>query len=183
MISVAAHRYAEALADIVFTPGAGRKPEQALEQLAAFESAMDEFPELKHVMITPAVPSARKRAVVADLARPLGLSPLMRNFLFVLVDRHRIGEIAEVREALRQVMDERMGFVRADITSAQPLDEKQTADLEEELGRLTGKKIRANFTVDPTLIGGVSARVGSRRYDGSVRGQLENMRQKLAARS
>jgi F-type H+-transporting ATPase subunit delta len=183
MTSIAAIRYAEALADIVFIPGAGRNPQQAVEQLAAFEATMNEFAELKHVMITPAVSASRKRAVVADLAKPLALSPLIRNFLFVLIDHRRIGQISEMREALEQVLDERLGFVRADVTSAQPLNNTQTAEVEKELGRLTGRKVRARFSVDPALIGGVSARVGSRRYDGSVRGQLENLRQRLTARS
>jgi len=183
MTSVAATRYAAALADVVFAPGAQLKPEDAFVQLSAFETLLNQYSNLRHVLATPAVPSARKRAVVADLAKPLALSPLMRNFIFVLIDHHRIAQIAEVREAFGQAIDERMGFVRADVLSAQPLSKQQSEELENELSRVAGKRVWANFKVDAGLIGGVIARMGSRTYDGSVRGQLENMRLKLTARS
>lgn len=183
MRSAATSRYAEALADIVFSSAAELKPADAVTQLRAFEALLNEYANLRHVMITPAVPVARKRAVAGDLARQLGVSRVIRNFLFVLIDHHRLPEIAEIRETLEHVFDERMGFVRADVTSAQPLNRAQLDELEQELGKITGKQVRAHYEVDPALIGGVTARVGSRRYDGSVRGQLEHLRQKLTARA
>jgi len=183
MTSVSATRYAEALADVVFSPGAALKAEDAFRQLSAFEALLHQHSNLRHVLNTPAVPSARKRAVVDDLAKPLGLAPLMRNFVFVLIDHHRIAQIAEVREAFGHAIDQRMGFVRADVVSAQPLDKDQSEELEQELSRVAGKRVWANFKVDAELIGGVVARMGSRTYDGSVRGQLDKMRQKLTARS
>ena len=78
-------------------------------------------------------------------------------------------------------MDERLGFVRAELSSAVTLDERQKAGLADELSRLTGKKVRARFQVEPELIGGVIARIGSTVYDGSVRGQLDTLGHKLAA--
>ncbi len=181
MTSASATRYASALADIIFSPGAKLAPEDAYQQLSTVESLLNEHADLRHVMISPAVQLSRKRAVIADLAKPLGLAPLIRNFVFVLIDHGRIGQTAEIREALGQVLDERLGFVRADVASPQPLSKAQTAEVEKQLAELTGKHVRASFRVDPTLIGGVTARVGSRRYDGSVRGQLEALRQKLTA--
>jgi len=182
MTSASTRRYAEALADILFSPGSHVTPEQAFQQLSAIETLLRENENLRHVMITPAVPPARKRAVMADLAELLGLATLMRNFVFVLIDHHRIAQVAEIREALGAVLDERMGFVRADIVSAVPLTKTQSGELEKELSRITGKQVWAHFRTDPSLIGGVTARVASRTYDGSVRGQLEDMRQRLAAR-
>ena len=181
MTSASTRRYAEALADILFSPGTKLAPDEAFQQLTTVEAVLKDNDNLRHVMITPAVPPARKRAVIADLAEPLGLAPLMRNFVFVLIDHHRIAQVAEIREALGEVLDERMGVARADVVSAVPLTKAQSADLEKELGRLTGKQVWARYRTDPSLIGGVTARVASRTYDGSVRGQLENLRQRLAA--
>lgn len=183
MTSASTRRYAEALADILFTHGAQVTAEQAFQQLSTVESLWRDYSNLRHVMITPAVPPARKRAVIADLAKPLGLSPLIRNFVFVLIDHHRIAQIAEIREALGEILDERMGLVRAEVTSALPLSEAQSAQLEKELTRITGRQVWAQFKTDPALIGGIVAKVASRTYDGSVRGQLESMRQRLAARA
>ena len=183
MTSASTRRYAEALADILLGPGAQVTAEQAFQQLSAIESLLKENANLHHVMDTPAVPPARKRAVMADLGKILGLAPLMRNFVFVLIDHHRIAQVAEIREALGEVLDERMGFVRAEVVSALALSKTQAAELEKELSRITGRQVWAQFTTDPALIGGVTAKVASRTYDGSVRGQLANMRQRLAARA
>jgi F-type H+-transporting ATPase subunit delta len=80
-------------------------------------------------------------------------------------------------------MDERMGFLRADVSSAVGLDEQQAAALASELSRLGGKTARLRFSVDPTLLGGVVARIGSTLYDGSIRGQLQQMRRELTDRA
>ncbi len=77
-------------------------------------------------------------------------------------------------------LDERLGYVRADVSSAHSLSEMQRANLEAQLSRLAGKKAKLKFTTDPALLAGVMARVGSTVYDGSVRGQLERLRARLA---
>jgi F-type H+-transporting ATPase subunit delta len=98
----------------------------------------------------------------------------------VVIDHRRIHELPAILEAFDNLLDERLGFVRADVTSATPLDDPQRMELEAELSRLAGKKAKLTFTIDPALIGGVVARVGSVLYDGSVRGHLERLRVKLA---
>jgi F-type H+-transporting ATPase subunit delta len=85
-----------------------------------------------------------------------------------------------MREAFEIELDARLGFVRAEVSSAQQLDREQTAALEAGLTQLTGKQVRARFQVDPALIGGVVARIGSTVYDGSIRGQLDNLRRQIA---
>ena len=97
----------------------------------------------------------------------------------MLIDHRRIGIIGEIREAFEQQVDERLGFARAEVTSATPLDHRVGANLESELSRLTGKRMRLRFDVDPALIGGVVARIGSTVYDGSVRGELLQLGRKL----
>ena len=179
MISAVAARYAHALLYVALEPDARLKPEEVIAQLNSVEALMESNDDLRHVMQTPAVPSSRKRAVMAQLAGPLGLAPLLRNFVFVLIDHRRLAQLPQIREAFEEFLDQEMGLVRAAVTSAQPLDERQSRAIESELERLTGKRVKARYVVDPALVGGATARIGSTVYDGSVHGELQAMRRRL----
>ncbi len=181
MVSVAASRYASALADVAFDPRSGLDPRKVTGQLESIASLVSTSIELQRVLLSPAVPNSRKRAVIGKLAPELGLDPKIRNFIFVLIDHRRIGQIGEIQEAYQEILDERMGLIRAEVTSARDLTDEQRTELQAELGKLTGRQIRMEIAVDPALIGGLVARVGSTVYDGSVRGQLESLRQRLVA--
>jgi F-type H+-transporting ATPase subunit delta len=183
MASAIAHRYAHALVDIVMSPRSALKAEDAQAQLAAVEGLLQESPELRTALVTPAIQTSRKRAVMAILLERLGVSPLIRNFVYVIVDHRRIKVFEEIREAFESQLDERRGFVRADVTSAVPLNAALSAGLEGELSKLTGKRVRLRFDVDPSLVGGVVARIGSTVYDGSVRGELRELGRKLAGQA
>ncbi|MGI8744896.1 MAG: ATP synthase F1 subunit delta [Bryobacteraceae bacterium] len=180
MQSVVGSRYARALVDSVIAPGSGWKPDEVAAQLRAFEQLLADSPDLTAAMLTPAIPTSRKRAVVGKLADRLGFSRIVRNFLFVLLDHKRNAQLSEIRESFERQIDEQLGYVQADIASAEPLDQREIADLQAELTRLSGKQILPHFSVDPALLGGVVARVGSTVYDGSLRGQLEQMRRHFA---
>jgi F-type H+-transporting ATPase subunit delta len=180
MATAVANRYAHALVDIVMASGSALKPEDALTQLRAVEGLIQESPELRTALLTPAIQNSRKRAVMADLLARIGGSPLIRNFVYVAIDHRRIGIIGEIREAFELQLDERLGFVRAEVSSAAPLSEQMGAGLESELSKLTGKRMRLRFDVDPDLLGGVVARIGSTVYDGSVRGELRELGRQLA---
>jgi F-type H+-transporting ATPase subunit delta len=180
MASAVANRYARALADLVLAPGSPIKPEDAVAQLHAVEQMITESWELKNAMLTPAIQTSRKRAVMGRLLQEIHAAPMIRNFVFVVIDHRRIGIIADIREAFELQLDERLGFVRAEVASAASLDPPQQASIEAELARLTGKRMRLQFAVDSELLGGVTARIGSTVYDGSVRGQLQRMRRELA---
>jgi F-type H+-transporting ATPase subunit delta len=179
MISVVTARYARALADVVAADKAD--PALVVAQLREVEAILEGSAELKHALASPAVAPSRKRAVLARLIEPMKCSPQVRNFLFVISDHRRITALKSIIEAFEVLIDERLGFVRADVTSAQPLTGAQQAAMEARLSRLAGKKARLRFTTDPALVGGVMARVGSTVYDGSVRGQLERLRVKLGS--
>jgi len=179
MVSVVASRYAAALVDVVTAPGSTLQGAQAIEQINLVEDAVRQSPQLKAIFQNPAVSAARKRAVIGRIAVQLGLARQIRNFLFVAADRGRISRLSEIREAFEVLLDQRLGFIRADVTSAQPLGDAQRQKLEAQLARLSSKRIRPFYVVDPALVGGVIARVGSTVYDGSVRGQLESLRRKL----
>lgn len=180
--SAVATRYANALADVV-TTGAGAAAEATLGELQAFESVLRSSGELQNALISPAVPPSRKRAVVGRLADTLKLSRVTRNFLFVLIDHRRLASLADIVQSFETVADERLGFARADVTSAREIAEPQRKQLNAQLERLSGKRIRARYSVDDSLIGGVVARIGSTVYDGSVRGQLNNLGKRLSTES
>jgi F-type H+-transporting ATPase subunit delta len=180
-LTAVAARYAQALADVVTSPASPLPPAQALEELRWFDDALSESRSLREALATPAVPTNRKKAVVGSIAEKLGISPIIRNFLFVLVDHRRVGLLTSIIRTLDLVLEERMGFARAEISVPVELTETQRAALQVNLDRLTGKRIRPHFAIDPSLIGGVVARIGSTIYDGSVRGRLQSLEQRLSA--
>ncbi len=179
MASAVANRYARALVDLVLAPGSPLKPEEAVAQLRAVEQMVGESWELRNALLTPAIQTSRKRAVMGKLLEKIQASHLIRNFVYVVIDHRRSGMIGEIREAFELLVDERLGFVRAEVTSAASLDDQRRGNLEMELSRMTGKRMRLRFAVDAKLLGGAVARIGSRMYDGSVRGQLLRMRREL----
>ena len=183
MTTAAASRYARALVDVVTDPKLALKPEDAVAQLRAVDQMVSESAELRAAMITPAIQMSRKRAAMDKLMDALGTSRVLRNFMYVIIDHRRIALLSEIREAFETLMDERMGFARADVTSAVALDQQQATALASELSRLAGKTARPRFSVDPALLGGVVARIGSTLYDGSIRGQLQQMRRELTNRA
>jgi F-type H+-transporting ATPase subunit delta len=174
--------YAAALANAVFAPNAGLTPEDAIAQLRLAESLLTGSKQLEHALLSPAVSKARKKTVIEKLATEMGLHRLIHNFLLVVVTHRRTREIPAIRKSLEAAVDERLGWVPAEIASAKDLSDEQKQDIERSLGTKLGKLIRADYQVDPTLIGGIRARVASREYDATVKGKLENMRQRLAFR-
>lgn len=182
-LSAVAARYANALADIVTASGSPISPQMAVAELREFEGTLEASRELREALITPAVPNGRKKAVIGRIADRLGMSRVPRNFLFVLVDRRRIASLAEIVRRFEEVLDERLGYARAEVSTATQIGEAQRAALASQLEALTGKRIRARYEVDPALIGGAVARIGSTVYDGSVRGQLASLGRRLAGES
>jgi F-type H+-transporting ATPase subunit delta len=182
MAQAAATRYARALADAALDPKNRADARQVLNELGAFHRITQESADLKNILLSPAVQASKKRAVVARFADTLPLSRLVRNFLYVIIDHHRVGMLGEIHEAYESVLDERLGVVRADVKSAAPLDPQQQQVIARELSQVAGKQVRCTFDTDANLVGGVVARIGSTIYDGSVRAQLDSMRERLVAR-
>ena len=176
MPNALAFRYARALAGA----SAGVDPQSVMRDLEAFASLLAASQDLHIALQSPAVPPARKRAVVSRLAKSLQVSDVVRRFLMVLIDHRRPALLENIREAFEAVMDERLGVARVDVVSARELTPAQRAAIVAEVGRVTGKQARALFSVREDLIGGVVARVGSTVFDGSVRGQLDALKRRLA---
>jgi F-type H+-transporting ATPase subunit delta len=173
------NRYASALADVITGLTSNVKAEQAVEQLRSFEALLHGSQELRAALTSPAVPTARKKAVVTRLSDTLGLSRIVRNFVMLLIDHRRIAGLKDIVEAFEVQVDDRLGFTRALVTSAQPLNQRQEQELAAELSQIAERRVRIKFAVDPELIGGLVARIGSTAYDGSIRGQLEALGRRL----
>ena len=182
MPSMVSVRYARALVDTLLGQRAG-VPASAAESIAAeldaFQALLEENPELRILFSTPAISTSKKRMVLAELAPRLGLTPLTRNFLSVVIQNDRMNLLAEIAAAFRTVLDERLGVAVAEITTARPLDEAEKQALAGALRTRTGREVRMKYSLDPAVIGGAVARVGGTIYDGSVRGQLERLRADL----
>jgi len=179
MASAVANRYARALVDIVTVPGSPIRPEDAVAQVRAVAALLASSAELRTALLTPAIPNSRKRAVIGRLIEQMSVSEIVRNFVYVIINHRRIGIMGEISQGFELLMDERLGFVRAEVKSASALDARRSASLEAELSRLTGKRMRLHFLVEPALLGGAVARIGSTVYDGSIRGQLQQLRRQL----
>jgi F-type H+-transporting ATPase subunit delta len=149
--------------------------------LHSFGAILASSAELRHALASPAVSSARKRTVISRIADQLQLSQIARNFLYVLNSHRRLDALEAVLESFDVLSDERLGFTRAHVTSAQELDAGQRSALEAELAKLTGKRVRLKFATDPGLIGGLVARIGSTVYDGSLKRRLQSLGRQLMA--
>ncbi len=172
--------YAQALAHAVFAPNSGLSPENAVKQLRSAESLVSGSKELARALLSPAVSKSRKNAVLSKLAEDLGLHRIIRNFLLVVVSHRRTNELAAIRRDFELAADARLGWIPADIASAHELNPQQKEQIERALGTKLGKFIRAHYTVDPSLLAGVRARVASREYNATLRGKLQAMRYRLA---
>ncbi|MDX1983173.1 MAG: ATP synthase F1 subunit delta [Bryobacteraceae bacterium] len=176
-----ASRYANALADVVIGSKGVLDPQAAVSQLRSLSTLIQGSAELKNIFLSPAVASRDKSSVVARIAATLEMSNLIRNFVQLVVRNRRANLLPQILTSFEKVLDERAGMAKVEISSAWQLNDTARAGLEAELARFTGKQVRCNYSVDPALIGGVVARIGSLVYDGSVRGQLEILRRRLSA--
>lgn len=173
----AARRYGVALFDVSLKETDPRKVEQ---DLGAFVALVGEHPELEQILLNPAIPAARKRSVVATLASRMSLEPVVSKLLELLAARDRLGLVPEVLEQYRERLLDHLEVVRAEVTTAVPLGDDRLAAIGQGLGALTGREVVMTTRVEPEILGGVVARIGSTVYDGSLRRQLERIKEKLA---
>jgi F-type H+-transporting ATPase subunit delta len=173
-----ASRYAQAFADVLFEARLNAK--DALKQLADFGAAWHESRDLREFFLDPSFPVEQKVTVLDKLNAKLGMAPQTRNFIAVLVRNDRIGGFDDIVADLRREINRRLGISEAKVVSARRLDDQERRDLEQQIGQLAGGQVEAQYEEDSSLIGGAIVQVGSTVYDGSVRGRLHRLRQKLA---
>ena len=170
--------YARAFADVVFEKRLdGGK---ILEQLRALSALLQGNPDLRRVWENPAIAAEQKRGVLDAIAAREGISQPVRNFVAVVIDHRRVHFFDAIVRQLQLELDARMGFAEAEVTSFRDLSEAEKRLLESQVGKLTGKKVRARYSRDAAILGGAIVRVGSTIYDGSVLGQLQKIREQIA---
>jgi F-type H+-transporting ATPase subunit delta len=154
-------------------------PAAAVQQVNNIVGAIKESDDLRKVWEAPDIPADQKRRLLDAIGVRVGISRTVRNFFAVLIDHQRIAMVEQIARQFETEMDVAMGFAEAQVTSARELSEQQKREVESRIATLTGKRVRARYTANPELLGGVMVQVGSTIYDGTVRGQLQKLREEL----
>jgi F-type H+-transporting ATPase subunit delta len=178
-VASVASTYARAFADVVFS--AHLDANRAVAGLREIARLLTESADLRRVWENPAVPADQKRRLLDAIVQREGIDKPVRNLVAVLIDHRRVQFLQRIIEQLEKELDARMGFAEAQISSARELSEAEKRALEVEIEKTTGKKVRARYALDPSLLGGAMVRVGSTIYDGSVKGQLEKIREAMSS--
>jgi F-type H+-transporting ATPase subunit delta len=171
-----AARYARALLDVVVKDG---DPEQIEQELTAFAGLVARTPEMRKAFASPAVPTTAKRGILEQVIARMPLSKPLARLLLMLADGERLALIADLAPTYSAALREHRGIVQAEVTTAAPMPPEQLTQFETRLAKATGRRVTMTTRVDPALIGGAIARVGSVVYDGSVARQLEKMKERL----
>lgn len=178
-MSVIALRYAHAFAAVV----ASQKldAEAAQQQLGDFRATFEGSRELREVLSDPAIAREQKLKVLDAIAGRIGMVPQVRNFIAVIMDHDRLADLGEILDEYHAVADDQAGLSEAEIVSAHVLNEEDRSALEAQVAKLAGGRIRATYSEDASLLGGAVVRIGSTVYDGSIRAQLERLKQRLVS--
>jgi F-type H+-transporting ATPase subunit delta len=178
-VASVASTYARAFADVVLS--ARLDANRAIGGLRRIAGLLAESADLRRVWENPAVPADQKRRLLDAIVHQDGIERHVRNLVAVLIDHRRMQFLERITQQLEKELDARLGFAEAQITSARELGDPEKRALETQIGKVTGKKVRAHFGLDASLLGGAVVRVGSTIYDGSVKGQLEKIREAISS--
>ena len=174
-----ATRYARALFDVAQKEA---DIQQVGRDITAFAAVVGQHEVLSRALANPAVPAARKRAVVEGLLGHAGtVSPVVSKLLLMLAERDRLVLLPEIVSAYEARLMDHAKVVRAELTTAVPIPDDQVAVLRNGLATVTGRQVQLETKVDPAIIGGAVARIGSTVYDGSVTTQLQKVKERLTA--
>jgi len=171
-----AKRYAKALVEVA---AASRELEAVRQDLRALADLLTEHRDLRQFLANPTVPRRDTAEVIKDIGAAMRLMPLTATFLQIVLEGGRLAGLAGILRAYELLMDERLGRVKAVVTSAAPLEAEVQDRLRRRLGEVTGKDVYLELRQDPTLLGGVVSQIGSRVYDGSLKMQLARLRDEL----
>lgn len=160
-----ARPYAKAFLE---TMPAGYEVDAFLENAAAIPRAIAADPRLRAFLAAPAIPIDAKRGVVDELANRAGVDEFGRRFLALVLEKRRILTLGEILSALRSAKDRALGIVEAFVTVAAPVGEPERRRIEEALSRQVGRGVRMKVEVDPRILAGFVAKVGSEVFDASA---------------
>jgi F-type H+-transporting ATPase subunit delta len=178
-----ANQYAKALLEVAQAEGGAAAAEAALDQISQFAALFRESRDLRTVLLSPVVEHENKMRVIARLCEAIRAGRPVRNFLNVVTKKRRLALLDEICARYQALLDEAEGIVRAEVRSALPVTDAQKTAIEDALARATGGQVRCGYETDPALVGGVTVRIGSAVFDGSVRGHLDAMRRRLVSGS
>jgi F-type H+-transporting ATPase subunit delta len=173
-----AFQYAKGLFNVAVDIGDLR---QVARELVSFSEQVDSHDQLRQALTSPVIPPDRKQAVVSDLLTLTPVAPLVGRFLLVLARNDHLGLLPAVAEEFDARLMEHLKIDRAEVTTAVPVDEGVRDQIAGSLSAATGREVRVTTRVDPSIVGGVVARVGSLVFDGSVLRQLERLREQMAS--
>jgi len=169
-----ARRYAKAFAEKY-----AKEPESlktVLSELREFAEVFETSRQLRVVMLNPAISQPEKIAVLDGILGKMGASGKTREMVAHIIVKNRLALVGRMADEFEKISFEILGRVRVDVSTAAELSDKEKRDLVEKLSAITGKQAVTDITVDPSLIGGIVARVGSVMYDGSIKNQLKALR-------
>ena len=171
--------YARAFVDVVMD----RKLDasRTLEEVQSIAAMVASSKQLREVWEAPSIPTNEKQKLLDAIVAKAKLSREVRNFVAVLIDHRRITFLGAIVKQFEQDLNQRLGFAVAEITSSRDLSDPERRSLESEVEKLTGQKVRASYSKDSSILGGAMVKIGSTIYDGSVKGQLERMKQALSS--
>ncbi|AKH41998.1 F-type H+-transporting ATPase subunit delta [Altererythrobacter atlanticus] len=171
-----AGRYASALFDLASEAGNVSVVESDLDKL---DAALAESAELRSLIRNPEVSRSQLAKVATGIAQLLGLAELTRNFLGVLAENRRMGDLPSMIRAFHTIAAAQRGEVSAEVASAHPLSDEQLTELEKKLRAREGRTIKLKSRVDPDLLGGLVVTIGSKRIDSSIRTRLNTLAQAM----
>jgi F-type H+-transporting ATPase subunit delta len=175
-VATIANRYARALADVIIER---REVNEVAAELNQFAKLVEGHQQLREVFASPVLAAERKRAVLNELLARMRLRQTAQNFLQLLLSNNRVHQLEQMLRALSREIDARTNVVSAEITTARAISEDERRLLHDRLRTATGKEVRLQFKTDPNIIGGVVTRLGSKVYDGSIKNQLAQMKERL----
>jgi F-type H+-transporting ATPase subunit delta len=172
-------QYAHALADVVL---ADKLDTKAIDQqLQDFQSTWTDSRQLREVFQNPSIQLETKLKVLDAMVPRIGMMKQVRNFVALLLQNDRIHAVEPIVDNYREEINRRLRISEAEITSVRELNAEERSKIEAKAAALAGLEIRAIYRQDTSLLGGVVLRIGDTVYDGSVRGRLEELREKMMA--
>lgn len=176
-LRTSANRYAKALFDVALQEKADLA--QIDRDLQAVVAMMAASPDLADASNRGSVTEEKRKLLIEAVSKAMTLTTPVSKLLVLLAQTRKLNLLPDLEKAYRERLLAHQNIVRAEVKSAAPLSPDKTRALEESLATVTGKKVELSVSVDPELLGGVVATIGSTVYDGSVRTQLQRMRQEL----
>jgi F-type H+-transporting ATPase subunit delta len=176
MLASIARRYARALLEIAADANAVDDFGRQLQTLA---TALEQSPELRGLLANPAFSRDARQRLFDAIGAALTLAPPVANLMRLLIERDRAADLEHIARIFRDLSDDRAGRARAQVRAATPLSPEQLREIEGVLSKAVSRTVTAEAEIDPALLGGAVAQVGSFLFDGSIKGQLRELRREL----